>query len=316
MENKKVPKSSLKYYCKICNYNTSRESQYKRHLLTAKHERLTDVDANKKVKKVKEISCDCGKVYKYMSSLCKHKKKCNLVLKENQVENSININAEKKNIIEPKEEIDYKELVMQLLQQNSELQKSMKELIPVVGNNNNNNNTINSNNKTFNVQMYLNTECKNALSIQDFIESIELNTSHLKAIGDNGYIDSISNVLITALNKMKLTERPLHCTDAKRETLYIKDLDTWEKGSTETPLIRKAVRVVENKHEGLMKDYITENPKASELDSAEGEFYIQTHMNILGNGVEPEKLTKKIFKKVMPNVKLDKTVVENEKLLE
>ena len=203
---------------------------------------------------------------------------------------------------------------MQLLQQNSELQKSMKELIPVVGNNNNN--TINSNNKTFNVQMYLNTECKNALSIQDFIESIELNTSHLKAIGDNGYVDSISNVLITALNKMKLTERPLHCTDAKRETLYIKDLDTWEKGSTETPLIRKAVRVVENKHEGLMKDYITEHPKASELDSAEGEFYIQTHMNILGNGVEPEKLTKKIFKKVMPNVKLDKTVVENEKLLE
>lgn len=279
-----------------------------RHLNTNKHNQLANKDNDNDNSNNKNV-CDCGKVYKYMSSLSKHRKKCNLVLKENQVENSININ-------EPKEEIDYKELVMQLLQQNSELQKSMKELIPVVGNNNNSNNTINSNNKTFNVQMYLNTECKNALSIQDFIESIELNTSHLKAIGENGYVDSISNVLITALNKMKLTERPLHCTDAKRETLYIKDLDTWEKGSTETPLIRKAVRVVENKHEGLMKDYITEHPKASELDSAEGEFYIQTHMNILGNGVEPEKLTKKIFKKVMPNVKLDKTVVENEKLLE
>lgn len=306
MANKKTPKNPSFYECNICNFNSKNKKDYMRHLNTNKHNQLANKDNDNDNSNNKNV-CDCGKVYKYMSSLSKHRKKCNLVLKENQVENSININ-------EPKEEIDYKELVMQLLQQNSELQKSMKELIPVVGNNNNN--TINSNNKTFNVQMYLNTECKNALSIQDFIESIELNTSHLKAIGDNGYVDSISNVLITALNKMKLTERPLHCTDAKRETLYIKDLDTWEKGSTETPLIRKAVRVVENKHEGLMKDYIMEHPKASELDSAEGEFYIQTHMNILGNGVEPEKLTKKIFKKVMPNVKLNKTVVENENILE
>ena len=284
------------YMCKKCNYKTNKIGNLHRHENSSVHI----------VKKIKEYNCECGKTYKFLSGLSRHQKTCSYIL-------SNTVKVESKDTTQ-KEEIDYKELVMQLLQQNSELQKSMKELIPVVGNNNNN--TINSNNKTFNVQMYLNTECKNALSIQDFIESIELNTSHLKAIGDNGYVDSISNVLITALNKMKLTERPLHCTDAKRETLYIKDLDTWEKGSTETPLIRKAVRVVENKHEGLMKDYITEHPKASELDSAEGEFYIQTHMNILGNGVEPEKLTKKIFKKVMPNVKLDKTVVENEKLLE
>ena len=290
------------YMCKKCNYKTNKIGNLRRHENSSVH----IVEKIKEVKKIKEYNCQCGKTYKFLSGLSRHQKTCSYIL-------SNTVKVESKDTTQ-KEEIDYKELVMQLLQQNSELQKSMKELIPVVGNNNNN--TINSNNKTFNVQMYLNTECKNALSIQDFIESIELNTSHLKAIGDNGYVDSISNVLITALNKMKLTERPLHCTDAKRETLYIKDLDTWEKGSTETPLIRKAVRVVENKHEGLMKDYITEHPKASELDSAEGEFYIQTHMNILGNGVEPEKLTKKIFKKVMPNVKLDKTVVENEKLLE
>lgn len=305
-----IKKEQTIYICEKCNFKTNRIGNFHRHENTSKHIMITN--NKKKPKIVRKVqnntvyNCECGKTYKFLSGLSRHQKTCSYIL-------SNTVKVESKDTTQ-KEEIDYKELVMQLLQQNSELQKSMKELIPVVGNNNNN--TINSNNKTFNVQMYLNTECKNALSIQDFIESIELNTSHLKAIGDNGYVDSISNVLITALNKMKLTERPLHCTDAKRETLYIKDLDTWEKGSTETPLIRKAVRVVENKHEGLMKDYITEHPKASELDSAEGEFYIQTHMNILGNGVEPEKLTKKIFKKVMPNVKLDKTVVENEKLLE
>ena len=191
---------------------------------------------------------------------------------------------------------------MDLLKHNGEMQSTLKELIPRIGNNNITN--TNSNN-TFNIQMFLNNECKNAISIQDFIQSIEINMSHLVAMSKDGYVDSISNVLISALNNLAVTDRPLHCTDLKRETVYIKDHATWNKSTADTSIMGKVITNIENKHIVEVKNYIQENPESQVIDTPEEKFYHTTYWNSLGGGEDSDKLNKKIFKKVLPGVKLD-----------
>jgi hypothetical protein len=189
-----------------------------------------------------------------------------------------------------------------LIKQNQELQNTMKEMIPHLGNNNN----TNSNN-TFNVQLYLETECKDAVSIQEFIKNIEINMSHLVAMTKDGYVDSMSNVLIQALNKMAITDRPLHCTDLKRETVYIKDMETWNKSTADAPLINGLINSIENKHYFRVKQYTREHPQALVLDTPEYNFYAKACVHSCGNYEDHDKLNKKICKKVLPEIKLDKT---------
>ena len=194
-----------------------------------------------------------------------------------------------------------------LIKQNQELQNTMREMIPHIGNNNNTTNT-NSNN-TFNVQLYLETECKDALSIQEFIKNIEINMSHLVAMTKDGYVDSMSNVLIQALNKMAITDRPLHCTDLKRETVYIKDMETWNKSTADAPLMNGLINSIENKHYFRVKQYTREHPQALVLDTPEYNFYAKACVHSCGNYEDHDKLNKKICKKVLPEIKLDKTTV-------
>jgi hypothetical protein len=160
------------------------------------------------------------------------------------------------------------------------------------------------------VQMYLNNECKNAMSIQDFIKSIELNMSHLKAVTDKGYVDSVSNIMIKALSDLEITDRPLHCTDLKRDTIYIKDNNEWNKSSaTDDTLMSGVITDIENKHYGLVKQYARENPKASVMDTPENMYQNKALQNALGNSVDNEVLQKKIYKEVLPKVKLDKSCI-------
>jgi len=301
MTYNKVPKSSKIYTCETCDYHTSRLSQYNRHLLTAKHEILTDTYINTTIKvpkSSKAFTCDCGKEYKHRQSLNNHKKTC-----QKNAEESI------ENTFVPKEEEPSdKQLMMTLIKQNGELTKTIQEILPKIGDTTNNTNT-NCNN-TFNVQMYLNNECKNAMSIQDFIKSIELNMSHLKAVTDKGYVDSVSNIMIKALSDLEITDRPLHCTDLKRDTIYIKDNNEWNKSSaTDDTLMSGVITDIENKHYGLVKQYARENPKASVMDTPENMYQNKALQNALGNSVDNEVLQKKIYKEVLPKVKLDKSCI-------
>jgi hypothetical protein len=193
----------------------------------------------------------------------------------------------------------------ELIKQNLELQNTMREMIPHIGNNNSTTNT-NSNN-TFNVQLYLEKECKDAISLQDFIRNIEINMSHLVAISKDGYVDSISNLLIQSLNKMAVTDRPLHCTDLKRETVYIKDMETWNKSTADAPIMNGLINSIENKYYAEVKQYVRDNPLARELDTPEYNFYAKACVHSLGNYEDHDKLNKKIYKKVLPEIKLDKT---------
>ena len=318
-------KPQTNYNCNACDFNSSNKKDYNRHMLTAKHLRII----NNTNFTPGEYQCVCGKKYKHMSGLCKHKHKCKPA---SPPEENIQTTIEP---IEPNSAellVLVKELMIQmavknkhqdellaqmaakdkqqdeLIKQNLELQNTMREMIPHIGNNNNTTNTTNTNsNNTFNVQLYLENECKDAISLQDFIRNIEINMSHLVAISKDGYVDSISNLLIQSLNKMAVTDRPLHCTDLKRETVYIKDMETWNKSTADAPIMNGLINSIENKYYAEVKQYVRDNPQARELDTPEYNFYAKACVHSLGNYEDHDKLNKKIYKKVLPEIKLDKT---------
>jgi len=300
MVDKKTPKNSKKFICETCDFKCSNKQDYTRHLSTRKHKMLTDVDINVDnlvPKNAKAFTCDCGNEYKYRQSLSRHKQICQKN-SEKPIENTFVPEKEKE------EEPSDRQLVKELMT----VVKQMAEIMPKIGDTNNSHNT-NCNN-TFNVQMYLNNECKNAMSIQDFIKSIELNMSHLNAITDKGYVDSVSNIMIKALSDLEITDRPLHCTDLKRDTIYIKDHDEWNKSSAkDEKLMSGVITDIENKHYGLVKQYARENPQAAVMDTPENKYQNKALQNALGNSVDSEVLQKKIYKEVLPKVKLDKSCI-------
>ena len=307
MTTNKMPKNAKIHICETCNFKCSKLSNYKNHLLTAKHKILQNTTPTEQ-QNAKAFTCQCGNEYKHHSSLWNHKKKCQKNSKKLQ-ENTF--------VQEKEEEPSDRQLIMTVIRQMAEKDKQMTELtsqitkiIPRIGDMSNSNNTNTNCNNTFNVQMYLNNECKNAMSIQDFIKSIELNMSHLKAVTDKGYVDSVSNIMIKALSDLEITDRPLHCTDLKRDTIYIKDNNEWNKSSaTDDTLMSGVITDIENKQYGLVKQYARETPQASVMDTPENMYQNKALQNALGNSVDSEVLQNKIYKDVLSNVKLDKSCI-------
>ena len=298
-----TPKTASKYICEQCNFKCSKQSDYDRHILTAKHQILQNTTSNLPTP-AKQFTCDCGKEYKHHSSLWNHKKKCTYNAEE-PIENTF---VQEEDPRENKLMMTIIKQMAELTKQNGELTKQITEIIPRIGDTTNNTNT-NCNN-TFNVQLYLNNECKNAMSIQDFIKSIELNMSHLKAVTDKGYVDSVSNILIKALGALEITNRPLHCTDLKRDIIYIKDNTEWNKSSAkDDKLMSGVIRNIENKHCGLINQYTQETPQALVMDTPENMYKTKALLNSLGNSVDFEIRQNKIYKEVLSNVKLDKACI-------
>ena len=219
--NIKNPKKPIKYFCETCDFNTCNKKDFNRHNVTDKHLLLTNPNVNTQ-KNPSLFTCNCGKSYKHSSSLCSHKKTCN---KTSVTDSNV-------------ESMDKDQIIMMLIKQNSELIKETSEfkntMMKVIENGthnsiNNNNNTINSHNKTFNLQFFLNETCKNAMNITDFVDSIKLQLSDLENVGKIGYVEGLSKIIIKNLNALDVTERPVHCSDSKRDTMYVKDEDKWEK---------------------------------------------------------------------------------------
>jgi hypothetical protein len=295
--NKKSPKNPLIFFCENCHYSTSNKKDYTKHLSTRKHFRL--IITNKNPQKSPELNacgqiefvCKCGRAYKHISSLYKHKNKCDFITPEND-----------KNVNENNENPD-KDLIMMLLKQNSQLIEQNAELTKNGINNINNshNTTNNSNNKTFNLQFFLNETCKDAMNITDFVDSIKLQLSDLENVGKVGYVEGISNIITTNLKALDVTQRPVHCTDKKREILYIKDENKWEKEDQEKKKLRKAIKRVATKNQRLLTKFKEAHPdciKASSLFSDQYNKIIIESMGGSGdNDIEKEdKIIKNITK--------------------
>jgi hypothetical protein len=288
------------FKCELCDYISSKQSDYKKHLLTLKHKNRTILNVLEQnvAESRQNYSCKfCNKVYEARNSLWYHEKKC--IYNSN---NSIN-NTENK-IVEflMKENSEFKQL---LIDQNKQLidlsNKFNGNIVNTINSNNNNNN------KTFNLNMFLNETCKNAMNISDFAESIKLELSDLESVGELGYVNGISNIIIKNLKELDITQRPIHCTDVKRETLYIKDQDKWEKEGEQKEIIIKFVGNIANKNIRMLNEFKKKYPDCCKYESKYSDYYSKLIIEAMGGsgGTDIEK-NEKIIKKITKEVTIDK----------
>lgn len=307
MLTKKVPKSSKNYVCKSCDYNTVRESQYDRHLMTAKHKKLTLL--TKKVpKSSKKFICEsCDKCYKSRVGLWKHKQLCSdaIDVSYNMVDNIAHQSSEM--TIQPTES----NTIIELIRQNQEFKelimeqnKQLIELAQKPTTTNNNMNTINNNQK-FNLNFFLNEQCKDAMNMSDFLENMQLDIEDLTETGRLGYVGGISRILVNKLREIDTYKRPLHCTDMKREILYIRENDEWSKEDNYKETLKELVDRVANKNCKTMSQWTEEHPNYTEMDSFENQEFMRLSNAILGGFGDQEckqfrdKITRNVIKEVV-----------------
>ena len=228
---KQTPENAITFLCETCNFKCCKQSDYNRHSITSKHKRLT-MPNHKTPDDATAYSCECGKTYIHKSSLCKHKNKCSFNNKtertEMKAENPIVNSTENKERLFL-ELISKNNDLMEMLHEQSktilEQNKTINEMIPKMGNTTN---TTNNNNQ-FNLQVFLNEDCKDALNFSDFVETIKVSFADLENQAENGYVKGITKLFIESLQSLGIHNRPIHCTDKKRKTLYIKENDAWDK---------------------------------------------------------------------------------------
>jgi len=304
MVTKNLQKISGKFYCEVCDYRCSKQSEYNKHLLTAKHQKVTN--GNKKSPKNLHCICKfCNKTFKYRSGLSRHNKKCN---DDNQiVEKKITTSQEisKSDIIELlKQNQEFLELLTEQQQEIQDLHKQLIDTVKYTGNTVNQ--TINNNQK-FNLNFFLNEQCKDAINMSEFIENMELDLEDLTETGRLGYVGGISRMYINKLQELDIYKRPLHCTDMKRETLYIKNNDEWTKENNSKDALNGLVNKVSNRNCRNIKQWTDEHPDYQVFDSPENMDYVRLTQAVLGGLGEQEckqfkdKIIRNVIKEVMVN---------------
>jgi hypothetical protein len=308
MAYKFVPKNPQKFECKFCDYNTCNKKDFSKHVSTQKHQILTNdlqkIPKNPNTANLQNNVCECGNAYKHRQSLYKHKKYCSLIKKVEFDNNSIIDNFDTN-------------VVLELVQKNQEFQKEMflemqKQMLDFmkekIGDNNSTNIMNHSNNKTFNLQFFLNETCKDAMNISDFVESVKLQVSDLENVGKVGYIEGISNIIIKNLKALDVNKRPVHCADQKREVMYVKDENMWEKEDENNKKLRKAIRMIAHKNICMLKDFREKYPDCEEYDSKKNSQYNKiVYESMGGKGDNDYEKDTKIIKKIAKNVVIDKS---------
>ena len=289
-DSKKSQKLNNNFCCKTCDYTTCNLADYTKHLSTDKHKKHENdskmvVNDSEKSQKIAKYVCECGKNYKYDSGYYRHKKIC---------QSSSQIKTD---------DLTDKDLILMLINQNKELMQIIKN-----GTNNTiNNNNINSHNKTFNLQVFLNETCKDAMNISDFVESVKLQVSDLENVGKVGYIEGISNIIIKNLNALEVEKRPVHCTDQKREVMYVKEDNVWEKEDEANKKLRKAIRMIAHKNICMFKEFREKYPDYDDYDSKRNSQYNTIVYEAMGGkGDNDYEKDTKIIKKIAKNVTIDK----------
>ena len=310
MLTKKVPKSSSIYECEKCAYKTVRESQFERHLLTAKHKKLTNLTEKVPKSSENKFQCDiCNKYYKSRMGLWSHKKKC--IPCDNTQTNIIQSTAtdttpatDNNAMMELlKQNQEFKELLIEQQHENQELQKQLLEAVKE-------GKTINNNtqNNKFNLNFFLNEQCKDAMNISEFLENMTLDLEDLTETGRLGYVNGISRILVNKLRELDTYKRPLHCTDLKRETLYIRDNDVWEKEENSKEKLRELVDKVANKNCKTMQQWTKIHPDYTEMDTPENQEFMKLSDAILGGFGEKEskQFRDRIIRSVIKEVVINK----------
>ena len=290
-----------KYYCESCDYKCCVKFSYERHLVTSKHMKRVQMKQNEtkkeekyekdeKEKPTQHNICVCGIVFNSRTTLWRHKKTCITIEKSYNEQN-----------------IDKKdELLNYLMKENQEFKNLILEIVKKDNITNNNNIThTNSHNKSFNLNFFLNETCKNAMNITDFVDSIKLQLSDLESVAKIGYVEGLSKIIIKNLNALDVTERPVHCSDSKRDTMYVKDEDKWEKESEDNHKVLKAIEDIANKNSKMVKEWKTKNPECASSKSHKADVY--SHIMIQAVCSNNDMNNSKILKKIAKEVIIDKS---------
>ena len=306
-----VQLSSDNFSCHICDSNTSRKSQYMRHISTCKHlnttnttNNTTDITNNKKVKKYSNsFICECGKEYKHHSSLWNHKKKCNFTPTAN--ENIENTN-ENENANENANEITkLTNLVLKILEQNTELTKQVIELSKEKTITTN----TNCNNKAFNLNLFLNETCKDAMNMSDFLNQLQLTTKDLELTGQDGFAVGIGHSFVQGIKALEAHKRPLHCSDIKRETFYIKENNIWEKEDENRGKLTKAIQKIAHKNILNIPAWKAEHPHCRDQHHKDNDKFLQIMIESMTGKDDPNIMQEydKIIRNVAKEVFIDKS---------
>ena len=343
MITNKTQKNAKQYNCETCNFKCSNKYDYNRHIATRKHQILTNTYTNCDNKTSNTYTCDCGKKYKHRQSLNNHKKKCQYIDKEEeaeikeeteQIKDNTIVPAQNENITPEMLNILKEYMMLQLAEKDKQLaekDKQIAELIPRIGNNNTTNNT---NNNTFNVMLYLNDQCKDALSIQKFMTDIEVTEDDVISMSKHkNPTDNFTNLILKSLKNIDITERPFHCTDEHRGTLYIKNDsgwdndkkrerdreqikndESWDKTTAKDNVISNALKKTINmKPFNAITNYRKNHPNSRELDTPEYVLAGKAEINTYCDCTDEEDLsntTQKVMKNLRPKIKLNKDTVK------
>jgi len=313
-----APFTPSKYECISCSITCNKLSDWKRHLITKKH-KINDSGAKSQL----TFACECGNSYKERTGLWKHKKKC---IKNNTSKPDETCKTEDEQCLEDPDETDLepnsKEIIkmmkMQMIE-NQEIRNLIIELLKketfnTINNNNNNNinNISNCNNQSFNLNFFLNEQCKDALNIDEFVDSIKMNLSDLENFAHLGYADGVSNIFSKGIKELGVHLRPIHCSDTKREVLYIKNNDEWIKESDDKPLITKAIKKVAFKNIKQINEWVKENPACKDPRTKKYDQYNKIVMNAMSGVTEEEQKNniEKIVKNVTKSVAIEKYAIQ------
>jgi len=321
-------KKIIEYNCESCNFISKRKNDYNRHITTAKHKSTIGSD----IKAEKRIICSCGKEYKNRQGLFKHKKICDYkpieepirepieeptqdlrkiepninmfidIIKENQeikkllLEQTIKVSEQNNQVIELHKENNILNKENNIL--NKENNILINKLVEKESNTTINNNTTNNNQK-FNLNFFLNETCKDAMNMKEFIDNIKVTFEELLTIGNTGFVNGVSDIFINRLKDMEVTKRPIHCTDLKRETIYLKEDNEWNKDEKENKKLKDAIEKVECKNFQSLNEWCEENPETRISSSDKGELYMKIFEKTLdGDEKTREKVVKNITKKI------------------
>ena len=292
-EQKTSKMSTNGFVCEFCDYTCSKKFNFDRHNLSSKHFKATngnisatdnEQNEQKGAKKtdVKAYCCEnCGKEYTDRTGLWRHKQKCSVNIHDN---NKLN-------------ELDKDDLIKTLIEQNAKLMSIIEN-----GTHNTTNTHTNSHNKAFNLNFFLNETCKNAMNITDFVDSIKLQLSDLIDIGELGYVEGISKIIVKNLNNLEESERPIHCTDKKRETMYIRDENKWEKEDENNTRLKKAVTRIADKNIRLLPQFREKYPDYNNSSSKTSDKYEKIVIESMTTDQEKnEKIIKKISNATLIN---------------
>src|SRR6056300_994622 len=292
MEIIKTQKNATQYICVKCNFKCCKKSDYNRHLLTAKH-KMERMERKIAQKNATPYSCECGKIYKVHSGLWKHKKKCSYLLEPKNVfiQNTNETNTNKD------------QLILDLLAQNKELISMLNETVPKIGNNNTTNTT--NNNNQFNLQVFLNEDCKDAINFSDFIKQIQVSFEDIENQAECGYVKGISKLFIENLKELGTNKRPIHCTDKKRKTLYIKENNEWDKEGSRDILLKGIQEVTRSTMKTLINEKVIQAEEFADMESDFSKKCLIIQRNLI-----PTPPRETAFSKVMENITKNSGIVE------